>query len=95
MPRERHIGIAAWGDHQGPFFLSSSMSPLTKPTSIVELRKILMALGLPDINYAGHSFRIGAATSAALAGVEESTIHCWDAGRARPSYTTSGPPVRD
>ena len=50
------------------------MSPLTKPTFITELRKILMALGLPDVNYAGHSFRIGAATSAALAGVEDSTI---------------------
>ena len=66
--------VAARGDRQGPFFLSSSMSPLTKPTFITELRKILMALGLPDVNYAGHSFRIGAATSAALAGVEDSTI---------------------
>ena len=63
--------VAARGDRHGPFFLSSSM---TKPIFIAELRKILMALGLPDVNYAGYSFRIGAATSAALAGVEDSTI---------------------
>jgi hypothetical protein len=69
--------VAARGDRQGPFFLSSSMSPLTKPTFIAELRKTLMALGLPDVNYAGHSFRIGAATSAALARVEDSTIRRW------------------
>ena len=65
--------VAARGDRRGPFFLSSSMSPLTKPTFVAELRKILMALGLPDVNYAGHSFRIGAATSAALAGFP--TLH--------------------
>ena len=56
--------VAARGDRQGPFFLSSSMSPITKPAFIAEIRRILMALGLPDVNYAGHSFRIGAATLA-------------------------------
>ena len=66
--------VAARGDCQGPFSLSSSVSPLTKPTFVAELRKIPMALGLPDVKYAGHSFWIGAATSAALARVEDSTI---------------------
>ena len=43
-----------------------------KPSS--ELRKAISALGLPQEQLAGHSFRIGAATAAALAGVEDSTI---------------------
>ena len=48
-----------------------------------EIRKLLRALELPEDNYAGHSFRIGAATSAALAGIEDSTIQLlgrWQSG---------------
>ena len=33
---------------------------------VCEIRKVLLRLGLPDSEYAGHSFRIGAATSAAM-----------------------------
>ena len=40
----------------------------------METRMVLAALGLPDHQYAGHSFRIGAAMSAAQEGVEDSTI---------------------
>ena len=66
--------VAARGDREGPFFLKSTSRPLLKQECITEVRKVLVALGLPDHQYAGHSFRIGAATSAALAGVEDSTI---------------------
>jgi hypothetical protein len=66
--------IAARGNRQGPFFLTGTGTPLTKPNFIADLRRVLAAAGLPQDDYAGHSFRIGAATSAALAGVEDSTI---------------------
>ena len=66
--------VAARGSQQGPFFITSAGRPLTKQQFIAEIRKVLVILGLPDHEYAGHSFRIGAATSAALAGVEDSTI---------------------
>ena len=66
--------VAARGDREGPFFLKSTSRALLKQECITEVRKVLVALGLPDHQYAGHSFRIGAATSAALAGVEDSTI---------------------
>ena len=66
--------VAARGDRKGPFFLKSTNRPLLKQEFITEIRRVLVALGLPDHQYAGHSFRIGAATSAALAGVEDSTI---------------------
>ena len=64
----------ARGTHQGPFFITSAKLPLTKSEFVAAIRKVLVGLGLPDQQYAGHSFWIGAATSAALAGVEDSTI---------------------
>ena len=39
-----------------------------------EVRKALSAVGLDQSKYAGHSFRIGAATTAAAVGIEDSTI---------------------
>lgn len=66
--------IAVCGNCQGPFFLTEAGAPLTKPTFIAELKTILTVVGLPQDNYASHSFRIGAATSPALAGAEDSTI---------------------
>ena len=75
--------VAARGDQQGPFFVTKEAKPLTKHVFVTEVRKVLARLGLPDHQYAGHSFRIGAATSAALAGVEDSTIQLlgrWQSG---------------
>ena len=62
---------AARGDRSGPFFLTSAGRQLLKQAFV---RKVIARLGLPDHEYAGHSFRIGEATSAAMAGVEDSTI---------------------
>ena len=50
------------------------MRAFTKGQFVSEIRSILNMAGLPQHHYAGHSFRIGAATSAALAGVGDSTI---------------------
>ena len=72
--------IAARGLRMAPFFLDSKGRALTKPALVAELRAILVSLGYPQDQYADHSFRIGAATSATLAGVEDSTIQlmgCW------------------
>ena len=47
------------------------------------MRNALQAIGLPYQNFAGHSFRIGAATAAARAGVEDSKIQAmgrWSSG---------------
>lgn len=66
--------VAARGSRQDSFFITSRARPLTKQEFVSEFRKVLARLGIPDTNYAGHSFRIGAATSAALAGIEDSTI---------------------
>lgn len=66
--------IVIRGSSPGPFFLLTDGKPLRKPKFVQEVRIMLDALGLPTHQYAGHSFRIGAATSAALAGVEDSAI---------------------
>ena len=66
--------IAYRGSRPGPFFLVSQDKPLLKVQFVPEIRKVIATMGLPQEQFAGHSFRIGAATSAALAGVEDSTI---------------------
>ncbi len=45
---------------------------VTKPWFVQQVRKALQDLNLPAQLYVGHSFRIGAAMSAALSGVEDS-----------------------
>ncbi len=62
------------GDDAGPFFLDHDSETVTKPWFVQQVRKALQDLNLPAHLYAGHSFRIGAATSAALSGVEDSLI---------------------
>ena len=62
------------GTEPGPFFVTKDGSPLRKQKFIMELRKVLAIMGLCPEQYAGHSFRIAAATAAAIADVEDSTI---------------------
>ena len=62
------------GTRQGPLFQWKNGSPLTRMQFVTEVRRALSEAGLPAQNYAGHSFRIGAATTAATLGVEDSTI---------------------
>ena len=68
----RYIGHR--GDQPGPFFINTSKTPVTKPWFVSQIRSILNVIGLPQGDFAGHSFRIGAATTAALQGVEDSMI---------------------
>ena len=60
------------GSRMGAFFTDSSHKPLSKSWFIAQIRECLDAIGLPQHQYAGHSFQIGAATTAALVGIEDS-----------------------
>ena len=75
--------IEIQGSAACPFFQGSDSQPVLKAWFVEQLRSILAAAGLPQQQYAGHRFRIGAATTAALAGVEDSMIQTlgrWHSG---------------
>ena len=62
------------GQKEGPLFMWKDGSPLQKPQFNRAVRTALTQAKLPAEKFAGHSFRIGAATTAASAGLEDSTI---------------------
>ena len=57
------------GTSPGPLFQYSSGTPLTRQALTSETRNLLSLSGLNAANYAGHSYRIGAATTAASVGL--------------------------
>ena len=66
--------MATRGCSQGPFFHFPDHQPLTRQLLVEHLRRALQATGLDPKKFAGHSFRIGAATTAAAHGLEDSLI---------------------
>ena len=62
------------GSKEGPLFLTSHNQPLTRSYFLVNLRNALAQAGIDDSQYAGHSFRIGAATTVLRAGVSDAKI---------------------
>ena len=57
-------------DHVGPLFCYSNGTPLSRSQFTKELRALLAhGAGINTVDYAGHSFRIGAATTAASKGL--------------------------
>ena len=66
--------IAARGNSPGLLFHFKDSSPLTKSKFTSKLRYLLSLAGIDSSLYAGHSFRIGAATTAASRGVEDALI---------------------
>lgn len=58
----------------GFLFQFSDGRLLMKSRLVDELRRILSAAGFNAKDYAGHSFRIGAATTAGVCGLSDSTI---------------------
>lgn len=66
--------VAARGEGPGPFFRFRDGTPLTKARFVARVRAALGNAGIPCRHYSGHSFRIGAATTAHEAGIPDSTI---------------------
>ena len=66
--------LAVRGKIPGPLFICHDSKPCTKDWFIPKLRSALETAGLDAKNFDGHSFRIGAAMTAAERGLEDSTI---------------------
>ena len=61
-------------DRRGPLFYFQSGSPLVRSTFVIHFKEALSAAGINPARFAGHSFRIGAATTAAQKGLSDSAI---------------------
>ena len=68
------VYAARRGSGEGAFFRTANGVPLSKPRFVEMVRSALTRAGIPTSGYSGHSFRIGAATAAAEAGIPDSTI---------------------
>ena len=82
--------IAVRPDAPGPLFVYKDCSPLTRDKLVVAVRQALEQAGHTASKYSGHSFWIGAATTALQVGLEDSLIKmlgCWKSAayqRLRP-----------
>ena len=66
--------VAVRGQAPGPSFHFKDGQLLTREKLVTNLHAALSEAGLDPKSYAGHSFRIGAATVAHLNGIDDSTI---------------------
>ena len=73
-------------DRPGPLFLFKNGHALTRARFVTALRSALREAGVDVDSYSGHSFRIGAATTAAQYGLQDSLIQTL--GRWRSSAYT-------
>jgi len=67
----RLLADAAADESTVPLFCQADMTPLSKPVFVSMMTTRLQRAGVDSTGYSGHSLRIGAATSAAAAGVPD------------------------
>ena len=75
--------LAARPSTLGPLFVHQDGRPLSRPGLVRAVRSALASAGVDTSRYSGHSFRIGAATTAAQTGLQDSLIQTF--GRWRSS----------
>ena len=66
--------LAIRGVDGGPLFRLQSGSPLTQAGFVDRLKRVLLQAGIQPDGFSGHSFRIGACTTAAANGVSDASI---------------------
>lgn len=81
-----------------PLFVTQDGSPLTRAVFVQKLKLILQRIGLNTELYGGHSFRIGAATAAAKAKVEDhliKTLGRWSSDCYQRNIRTSSETIKE
>ena len=66
--------LALRGKSDGPLFRHEDGSPLVRHQFTSAVQQALSSTGLDGSQFNGHSFRIGAATTASAAGIPDATI---------------------
>lgn len=66
--------MAIRGSAPGPLFMFTNGCPLTRSCFVAKVKEALTLAGVDNVCYSGHSFRSGAATTAAEQGIGETTI---------------------
>ena len=66
--------LAICPKRSGPLFIFQDGSTLSRERLVSSLRQVLLDVGVNTAQYSRHSFRIGAATTAAKLGVPDSLI---------------------
>ena len=66
--------LIVYGTAPGLLFHFKDNTPLTKSKFTTKFCELLLLAGMDPKHYAGHSFRIGAASTAAAKGIEDSLI---------------------
>lgn len=66
--------LAKRGSAPGFLFKFEGRKPLTKVKFVASVKGALASAGIDSSKYARHSFRIGAATTAHLQGIDDATI---------------------
>ena len=66
--------MALRGQGPGPLFTFKDGKPLTRARLVAEVKQALATAGVDCSHYSGHSFRSGAATTAARQGIGDATI---------------------
>ena len=59
---------------KSPLFMFKDRRPLTRERFVARVREVLQQIGIDQSKYSGHSFRIGAVTTAARTGIQDSLI---------------------
>ena len=74
------------GGQEGPLFLRENSTPLTKPYFVKCVREALKTMGYDEKTFSGHSFRAGAATTAAAQNIQDSIIKTLGRWRVQHIY---------